>query len=417
MRRGPQQSPVDQRSVRRHNLGLVMRHLSQEGPRSRATIANETGLNKTTVSSLVGELIDRGLLLEIETENPGSVGRPALKVQLSRDVVAVGLELAVDYLAVCATDLTGHVRHDAFVSRDNRSSTAEDALDALLQLAEDALGVVTRQGMTPIGVTVAVPGIVDIERGVLFNAPNLGWKEVAVAELLKSHLGHPDYPIAVDNESNLGALCELWEGVGSDYHDFIYLLGEIGVGAGIIWNGELFRGSSGFAGEFGHLTVDPDGPECGCGSRGCLESIVGQEAVEREAGIAEDADDSGVGGVGAGRLLAREAEAGNERVLATLRHVGRTLGIGVATLVNLLNPEAIVLGGYFTQVAEWLVPEIEAEVNRRMIAGEWSDFRILVSRLEGQSAVRGAAALSLRAVLADPEAVGAVRRNLKESLP
>jgi predicted NBD/HSP70 family sugar kinase len=409
--RGSQKNPVDQRAVRRHNLGLVMEHISQEGPRSRATIATETGLNKTTVSSLVGELIDRGLLVETETENPGSVGRPAQKVQLSRDVVALGLELAVDYLAVCATDLSGLVRHSAFISRDNRRSSAEDAMQALAHMADEALELIAEQELLPVGVTVALPGIVDIGRGVLFNAPNLGWREVPVVDLLREHLRRPPYPIHVDNESNLGALCELWEGVGSDYQDFIYLLGEVGVGAGIVVGGQLFRGWSGFAGEFGHLPVDPGGDLCGCGSRGCLETIVGQEAVVKRAGFSGHVDTGGVGGVGVGMLLAQEAASGNERVIETLDHVGRTLGLGVSALANLMNPQAIVLGGYFTQVADRIVPAIEKEIARRMIAREWTSFEILVSQLEGQSAVRGAAALSLSEVLSDPELVGDIREG------
>ena len=388
-----------------------MEHISKEGPRSRATIAAETGLNKTTVSSLVGELIDRGLLVETETENPGSVGRPAQKVQLSRDVVALGMELAVDYLAVCATDLTGNVRHSSFISRDNRTSSAEDAVQALARVANEALELIAEQEMLPVGVTVALPGIVDIGRGILFNAPNLGWREVPVVDLLRDHLRRPPYPIHVDNESNLGALCELWEGVGSDYKDFIYLLGEVGVGAGIVVGGQLFRGWSGFAGEFGHLTVDPGGDVCGCGSRGCLETVVGQEAVVRRAGIGDHVDAGGMGGVGIGQLLAEEAAAGNRRVIETLDHIGHTLGIGVSALANLMNPQAIVLGGYFTQVADRVVPAVEEEISKRMIAREWTNFEILVSRLEGQSAVRGAAALSLSEVLADPELVGDMREG------
>ena len=409
--RGNQENPVDQRAVRRHNMGLVMRHISQEGPRSRAKIATETGLNKTTVSSLVGELIDRGLLIETDTENPGSVGRPAQMVQLSRGVVALGLELAVDYLAVCATDLSGLVRHSSFISRDNRRSSAEDALQALGHMAVEALELVTKENMLPVGVTVALPGIVDIGRGVLFNAPNLGWRDVPVVDLLKDHLHHPPYPITVDNESNLGALSELWEGVGSDFHDFIYLLGEVGVGAGIVVGGQLFRGASGFAGEFGHLPIEPDGDLCGCGSRGCLETIVGQEAVVRRAGLEDQVSTGGLGGVGVGALLAREAKAGNQRVIDTLDRVGRTLGVGVAAVANLWDPQAVILGGYFTQVADRIVPAVEREVSNRLIAKEWTDFQVLVSKLEGQSAVRGAAALSLSEVLADPELVGDIREG------
>src|SRR5919198_1319104 len=215
---------ANQRAVRRHNLGVVLRHVSEHGPRSRATIALETGLNKSTVSSLVTELISLGLLVERGLEQRGTVGRPGQVVELSGEgIVALGLEINVDYLAV------------------------------------RALEAVQSEGLRPVGATVALPGLVDAARGALLIAPNLGWNDVAVVAELHERLAGPEFPVVADNEANLAALAELWEGTARGFSDVLYVSGEIGVGGGIIIGGELFRGVQGFGGEFGHMTMDPAG--------------------------------------------------------------------------------------------------------------------------------------------------------------
>ena len=171
---------ANQRAVRRHNLGVVLRHVSEHGPRSRATIALETGLNKTTVSSLVTELIGLELLVERGLEQRGTVGRPGQVVELSGSgVVALGLEINVDYLAVRALDLTGAERHRSLDVRDNRRVQVTKVLDRLAALASAALDAVHGEGLRPVGATVALPGLVDAASGALLVAPNLGWTGVA----------------------------------------------------------------------------------------------------------------------------------------------------------------------------------------------------------------------------------------------
>src|ERR1700759_2551794 len=163
-----------QRAVRRHNLGLVLRQVVERGPRSRATIAQDTGLNKSTVSSLVSELMEFGLLMERGAEHRGTAGRPGLVVDVARDgVVALGLEGNVDYLGVQATDLSGGTRYKAMEAGDNPGRTGEVVLDRLAEMASDAVREVRAQGLRPIGATVALPGLVDVQRGALLIAPNL----------------------------------------------------------------------------------------------------------------------------------------------------------------------------------------------------------------------------------------------------
>jgi predicted NBD/HSP70 family sugar kinase len=395
----PRRAPANQRSVRRHNLGVVLRHVADHGPRSRAAIAQETGLNKTTVSSLVGELIDFGLVRETQIELRGTVGRPALPVELSgRRVVGLGLELGVDFLAARAADLTGAERHRALVSGDNRGRPVDDVLADLARLAGDALAAMREQDLLTAGAVIALPGLVD-SSGRLLVAPNLGWSGVPVPDLLAEALGGPRFPVQAENEANLGALAELWEGAGREFRDFIYVSGELGVGAGIVIGGEPFRGAHGFGGELGHTTVDPEGDVCACGNRGCLETRVALGAILRAAGMDP--------GAPVGDLAAR-ARGGEEQVLEALAAAGRWLGIGVASAANLLNPRGVVVGGYFATLATWLVPGLREELDARVLAAEWDAPRVVISLLGAEAAVRGASALALRRVFADPGLVAAL---------
>jgi predicted NBD/HSP70 family sugar kinase len=399
---------ANQRAVRRHNLGVVLRHLSEHGPRSRATIALETGLNKTTVSSLVTELIGLDLVVERGLEQRGTVGRPGQVVELSGDgVVALGLEVNVDYLAVRALDLTGTERHRGLDVRDNRGMTTGEVLDRLAEQARAALDAVKAQGLRPVGATVALPGLVDAGTGTLLLAPNLGWTDVRVADELRDRLSSAAIPLAAENEANLAALAELWEGSARGLADVLYVSGEIGVGGGIIIGGELFRGAQGFGGEFGHMTLDPGGRPCACGSRGCLETVVGLEALLELAGLDPSDARTTTGSGEPVSILAARARAGDERALAALRDAGRWLGIAIASASNLLNFQAVVLGGFFGQLSTWLAAPIARELEVHVLASDWAVPRVLPSTLGPEAAVRGAAAQSLRRVLADPALAGA----------
>jgi predicted NBD/HSP70 family sugar kinase len=401
----PRHAPANQRSVRRHNLGVVLRHVADHGPRSRAAIAQATGLNKTTVSSLVTELIGLRLVVERGLEQRGTVGRPGQVVELSGDgVVALGLEINVDYLAVRALDLTGAERHRGLDVEDNRRLPVGKVLDRLAAQAKAALDAVQAEGLRPVGATVALPGLVDAANGALLVAPNLSWNEVPVVDELRERLGGPAFPLAADNEANLAALAELWEGTARGFTDVLYVSGEIGIGAGIILGGELFRGAQGFGGEFGHMTIDPGGRPCACGSRGCLETVAGLEALLELAGLDPSDARTTTGSGEPVAALATRARAGDEHALAALREAGRWLGIAIASAANLLNFQAVVLGGFFGQLSTWLAAPIARELEIHVLASEWAVPRLLPSTLGPEAAVRGAAAQSLRRVLADPMA-------------
>ncbi len=354
--------PADQTTVRRANLGVVLRHVASSGSRSRAQIAAETGLTRGTVSSLVSELIARDLLHETgEKTIPRGIGRPGAALELSDVVVGVGLEVNVDYLAVSVEDLTGTVRYQRRSNRDNRDSAPSLVLDRIGKALRDALDAAAADGLRPVGVTVAVAGLVEEASGTVVLAPNMGWADLPVAAELESRLG---LPVVVENEANLAALAEHWTGAAVGIDDFVCVFGEVGVGGGIVLGGRLFRGTHGFGGEFGHISVDPDGRACACGSRGCVETLVGQESIARAAGISPVA----------GRLrsltdeLVRRAQDGAPVVLTALDDAGRWLGIALASAFNLLDLRAVVLGGCFGPLAPWLADGVRQTLEERSLA-------------------------------------------------
>ncbi|WDF36236.1 ROK family transcriptional regulator [Streptomyces sp. T12] len=381
--------PNTQQGMRRRNLARVMHTVSAEGPLSRAAVASHIGLTRAAVSTLVDELIRSGLLEELGPERPGRVGRPGSALAVSgHGPAGIGAEVGVDHLAVCAVDLRGEVRSRAVRHGANRGRAPAPVIGELTELLHQVLAEAERAGLWPAGLAVAVPGLVARDARTVVRAPNLDWRDTDLGALLPV-----DFPLTVGNEANFGALAELWLGDGTA-RDFLHVSAEIGIGAAVVVDGRLLHGTRGFAGELGHVPVQPDGPECPCGGRGCLEQYAGEEAVLRAAGLESDEDRVG--------LLAGRAAEGDEDVRRALRDAGTALGVALTGAVNLLDPESVVLGGALAGLAPWLLPSLEAELDRRT-AGPACP--VSVSRLGPEGPLLGAAHSVVRAVLDDPVAV------------
>ncbi|MBB4739316.1 putative NBD/HSP70 family sugar kinase [Actinoplanes octamycinicus] len=358
-------APVRQSSVRAHNLALVLNTVANSAdPPSRAAVAGATGLTRATVSALVDDLIAGGLLVERDPPPRTGAGRPAAGLALTAAGPAgLGLEINVDYLAACVVDLTGAVRQRFIEHADQRPAPAADALAALGVLAARARLAAEADGLVVAGAAVAVPGLVSA--GLVRVAPNLGWQDVDAPGLLRAVPELAGLPVTVDNEANLAALGELR--VAGGEQTFLYVSGEIGIGAGLVIDGELYRGARGWSGEIGHLTVDPDGKPCRCGASGCLEQYAGQEALA--------ADEPGA---------------------------AAALGIALSTVVNLLDVPVIVLGGAYAPYFERLRDGIEAELRRRVLTAGLAPVTLRAARLGADAAVRGAADAVIRGVRDDP---------------
>ncbi|WP_433545426.1 ROK family transcriptional regulator [Streptomyces sp. CA-294286] len=393
---------ADKDTVRRSNLSLVLRAVHDTGESTRAQVAARVGLTRAAVSSLVEQLLEGGFLAEYGKTFSGQAGRPGTVLKVARTGVAgIGVEINVDYLAVCVVDLAGTDRVRLTEHLDNRTRRPSDVLCRVAELALRAIDSAAAQELRPVGVQLALPGL--ISEGTVRHAPNLGWNDITVVSRFHRILAVerrplPPLPVSADNEANLAALAELWFGDPQETpRSFLYLSGEVGVGGALVLGGGLLRGAHGFAGEIGHVVAQADGPPCRCGARGCLEQYAGQRALLRNAGLDEDA---GVPGV---EELERRALDEDGPALTALYTAGEKLGLVLSGAVNLIDPEAVVLGGAYRGLAEWLVPAAEAVLAERVVSGLW---RVGSGRVRAASlctdAARGAAAQAVQAVLNDP---------------
>ncbi|UZK53373.1 ROK family protein [Streptomyces drozdowiczii] len=395
---------ADKDTVRRSNLSLVLRAVRDEGEgeATRAGVAARVGLTRAAVSSLVEQLLETGFLTESGKTFSGQAGRPGTALKTARTGPAgLGVEVNIDYVSVCVVDLAGTGRVRLTEHLDNRGTPPAEVLARAAGIAARTLDSAREQELYPVGVALALPGLVS--GGAVRQAPNLGWNQVPAEELFAAaltaeHPGHQELPVRSENEANLAALAELWFGGLERIRSFLYLTGEIGVGGALVIDGELLRGAHGFAGEIGHVVVDPDGPQCRCGSRGCLEQYAGQAALLRAAGV------DGGGGLGVAELEKR-VRAGDARAVGAVAEAGRMLGRVLSGAVNLLDPDAVVLGGIYRNLMPWLAAPADEELTGRVVSGLWAPGggRLRASSVAGDAA-RGAAALVMTDVLADPVA-------------
>lgn len=397
---------LDQAQMRAANMGLVLRHLRAHGGRSRAMLAAETGLSKATTSALIADLAERGLVREGEVNRAGSVGRPGLTVNLDGSRVSgLGLEISIDYVAVTAVDLTGTVIRESITPMDVPRLPVETVLDRVASIVTRMLGSLRAAGFVVAGFTVAPPGVIDYEMGTVRFAPNLGWRAVPLAAGLEQRLGGESLEVHLENDAKLAAVAEYSSFTDSEVRDLVYLSGEVGVGAGIIADGQLVRGWSGFSGEVGHLALGPADRQCSCGRRGCWELAVGLHEFLRlaadEGDIVHDSTRSMEDRLA---LLRERAASGDERTLAALAAIAEDLVRGLSTLVDVLNPRVIVLGGYFASFGPQLVPPVTAALDARRM-DEGSGVTVSVSVLGLSAASRGGALAALEGVFEDPTTI------------
>lgn len=384
-----QPAPAGQHTVRRHNSALVLGTIADSPGISRAGIAARTGLTKATVSSLVERLMSAGLVTDGEPERRSGPGRRGTSLSLAATGPrGLGIEIGVDYLASCLVDFTGQVVVSRTRPSDNRALRTEQVLSTV---AKDVRAAA--RGHRLGGVGLAVPGLVEPATGLLRLAPNLGWSDVDLQAELSRRIGK-ELPATVGNEADFAALGELWDGGHGDPGDFVYVSGEVGIGAGIVIDGELFHGVHGLAGEIGHIPVHPQGPVCACGARGCLERVAGQDEILRRAGI----DPQG----GLAELVHR-LETRDRTALSSVRLAGRRLGTALSIVVNLVDVPTIVLGGAYATLEPWLSGPLLEELSRRVVSARWSPVRVLRSTLGASAAMRGAAGVAVRAIHADPD--------------
>lgn len=386
-------------AVRRRNLGAILRRVHLGGPASRSELAEWTGLNRSTVGDLVGDLVERRLVRERRAHSTGVPGRPSPIVEVEPNrLVVLAIEIFPDELGAALVGLGGSILERVRQPRAPRTRAADEDIATLSEMCWPLLASPSAAGLH--AVSVALAGVVRGD-GLVIVAPNLEWRETAIAAPLRAALD-VEAPVFVANDADLATLAELTRGAGVGSRDFVGLWGEVGVGAGIVVNGSLIRGRGGFAGEVGHMPVRPRGRPCHCGSRGCWETEVGEDAVLRAVGIEGD------GGPAVVDRIVAAAEAGDRRTLDGLQSIGRWLGIGLVSLANTLDPDRIALGGMFARFHPYVRESIARELARRrwMAAGH---VEIVAARLREDAPLLGAAEAALESVLEDPTTISVAR--------
>ena len=373
--------------MRAQNRRLALRLIFDERSLSRADIARKTGLSRSTVSDIVAELIDIGVVEESHVSQ-SSGGRPPIALAFRRGAATIcGVELGTSGILTVMRDLGGktlHSRHLAYDVKNNPEATLQHVLSEVRAGASE-LGVPVQN---LVGLGLAVPCPLHPERPDELSERILPkWKGIRPCDRLHREL---NIPIFMENDANLGALAERWWGWGRGLGDFAFVHLSEGVGAGLIVDGEIYQGASGIAGEIGHTTIDPNGARCRCGLTGCLEALVGTSAVVAAAGGATLDE------------VVDQALSDDSQAIDLLQQNGRYLGIALANLVNLFNPSVVVLSGPVTRAKDIISEPIGRALRERALWASLDDTVVQMSELGPSVLAIGAATMVLDAALQNP---------------
>jgi predicted NBD/HSP70 family sugar kinase len=378
--------------MRRHNLGLVLQQVHLDRELTRAELTQRLGLSRSTIGDLVAELSSLGLIDESVPTGGPRVGRPSHVVGPRPDSpFAVAVDIDVNRVVAAAVGIGGRVLARQVIAVNPGSALPEDLAEQIA-LAVPQLAQLVGNGARPVGIGISVPGTVERITYKVGLAPNLGWHDTAFGELMQGAV--PKLPISIGNDADLAVLAEHSQGSARGYDDVVYLLGRIGVGAGILVDGRPLRGAGGLAGEVGHTILDPTGPLCHCGAKGCVEMFLGDAALLRLAardGAGSEVDD-----------VLTAAAAGEAQALTAVQTLADSLGRVVANLVNLLNPRLVVMGGSLQKILAIAPDYVEKSLDRNAMASARGMVELRASSLGDNGSLLGAAELAFAPLLNDP---------------
>ena len=388
-----------QDEVRRHNLAALVRFLHAHGSSSRSELVSHTGLNRSTIGGLIADLVAVNLVRETQPVGRG-VGRPSFGVEPVNDrVYVLAIDLRVDRTIAALVGFGGVVLARKEQRYRRGQPRPERIVAQLVEVCGDLLAKAPRGGIQ-VGIGVGVPGLVRQPDGLVRFAPNLGWIDVPLGDLLAEALA-VDTPIVVGNDSDLGAIAERRRGSAMGASNVVFLAGQVGVGGGIIIDGDLLVGAQGYAGEVGHMRVNPNGRACRCGAMGCWETEVGESAIRAATGSLPSTSISDI---------VSRAEAGDEAAVRGLAVIGNWLGMGVANLVNIFNPDVVVFGGTLREI----LPATRGAVTSALtgaLAAPGEHVVLALPALGDDSVLLGAAESAFAPLLIDPIGVVAAGKR------
>lgn len=366
----------NQQVVKKNNKALVFQMIMEQEPISRADIAQISGLNKTTVSTFVTELIEEDLIFE---SGPGvsSGGRRPVILHFNKNAgYAIGIDIGVNYVLSVLTDLKGNILIEK--NQPITRTTYATVMGIVQNMIQSLMDEMPNSRYGIVGIGVGVPGIVNNE-GTILLAPNLGWSNIQFKEDLEKLF---DVPVIIENEANAGVVGEQQFGVGQDHENILYISAGIGIGVGIIVNKELYKGINGFSGEMGHMIIDMNGKRCNCGSRGCWEAYASEQALLEMADLNINSLDE----------LIQLAENGDKKAKNLFEKTGNYLGLGINNIINTFNPEQVIIGNRLVMAKEWLDAPIRSTIEKHTLAFHQNDLQLNFSKLGKYSTSLGVSA-------------------------
>ena len=386
-------------AARDHNRALILRLIRDAGPTSRAELARLSRLSKPVVTDIVDGLI-RFKLVKETTKGEAVLGRKPILLDINREALWVmGIDLSRNHVDLLITDLLGEPQR----KMSRRVSFEDEDAGYPERVVKYVTDIIRDSGVDPariagIGIGYPLP-LSHAQRMIVSEGQVVGWKTVRLKELIQKEF---DVPVYLDNDANVAALYQKWYGQASEFKDFLFVLVGNGVGCGIVIGGNIYRGTHGIAGEIGHMSIDPNGPRCLCGSRGCLETLV---SVPRLLSLVleEDVKAGREGGVPTLEQICERAARGDAVVVDKIREMSEYLAIAITNLVNTFNPEAVVVGGAMARLGESLRAPLLGALASRAHPLFADKTKVVLSNYSEEAVARGAAMLVIESFFQNPQ--------------
>lgn len=380
---------ADQSIARKYNRAQILNRLRVQGAASRADLARQTGLTRSTISRIIDDLMEEKLVHEI-SENQNSFGRPGTLLALNPSGgSAIGMEIGVHFISIMLTDFASSPLWNDRIEI-NDSIDSDIYISKAEALITKAISISEQKKLSVKGIGVAIWGMVNYQTHSIHFAPNLSWRDIS----LESRWGKLfNVPVIIENDANAAALGEYYFGNGQGIDDFIYLSMDIGVGSGIMSKGRLFRGVSGYAGEIGHVTINQKGTLCNCGKRGCLETEIGRHIIiERYRKL------TSLENIPLEHIIER-GQAGDPIARKIFDDAGVSIGLGICSAINLLNPGAIIFGWSLGEAYNLFLPAVQRTLREKCSPGFYENLQLKPSRMGSNDAVYGSIALVLDEII------------------